>query len=42
MKQTPVYLLNKNGKLTLPDDFQFQMCDDDTAFLDSGQASYNT
>jgi hypothetical protein len=42
MKQTPVYLLNKKGKLTLPDDFQFQMCDDDTAFLDSGQASYNT
>ena len=42
MKHTPVYLLNKKGRLTLPEDFQFQLCDDDTAFLDSGQTSYYT
>ena len=42
IKQTPVYLLNKNGRLTLPADFQFQLCDDDTAFLDSGRTSYYT
>jgi hypothetical protein len=32
----PVYILNKKGKLTLPPNFQFQLCDDDRMFLDSG------
>jgi hypothetical protein len=32
----PVYLLNKKGKLTLPQNFQFQLSDDDRLFLDSG------
>lgn len=39
---TPVYLLNKKGKLTLPSDFQFQLSDDDALFLDSGISSYLT
>jgi hypothetical protein len=38
----PVYLLNKKGKLTLPPDFQFQLSDDDHAFLDTGAADYRT
>jgi hypothetical protein len=38
----PVYLLNKKGKLTLPSDFQFQLSDDDHAFLDTGAADYRT
>jgi len=42
LKQTPVYLLNKKEKLQLPDSFQFQLCDDDSAFLDSGETSYYT
>jgi hypothetical protein len=42
IKKTPVYLLNKKGKLNLPADFQFQLCDDDSAFLDSGRTSYYT
>jgi hypothetical protein len=42
MRDTPVFLLNKKGKLALPRDFQFQMSDDDGAFLDLGRASYYT
>jgi hypothetical protein len=42
LKKTPVYLLNKKGKFKLPDNFQFQLCDDDSAFLDSGGTSYYT
>lgn len=38
----PVYLLNKKGKLRLPPDFQFQLSDDDHAFLDTGAADYRT
>ncbi len=38
----PVYLLNKKGKLRLPADFQFQLSDDDHAFLDTGAADYRT
>jgi hypothetical protein len=38
----PVYLLNKKGKLRLPPDFQFQLSDDDHAFLDTGVADYRT
>ena len=39
---TPVYLLNKKGKLALPPDFQFQLADDDGFFLDLGCSSYWT
>jgi hypothetical protein len=42
MRDMPVFLLNKKGRLRLPRDFQFQMSDDDAAFLDMGQASYYT
>jgi hypothetical protein len=42
ISQTPVYLLNKKGNFTLPKDFQFQLADDDAAFLDVGEASYLT
>jgi hypothetical protein len=38
--QTPVYLLNKKGKLALAPDFQFQLSDDDALFLDSGESSF--
>ena len=38
----PVYLLNKKGKLRLPPDFQFQLSDDDHAFLDTGAVDYRT
>jgi hypothetical protein len=37
---TPVYILNKKGKLTLPVDFQFQLCDSDAFFLDVGYPAY--
>jgi hypothetical protein len=37
---TPVYLLNKKGRLTLPPNFQFQLSDDDGLFLDSGDSSF--
>ena len=37
-----VYLLDKRRKLNLSPEFQFQLCDDDAAFLDSGTASYWT
>lgn len=39
---TPVYLLNKKGKVTLRPDFQFQLSDDDGLFLDAGNSSYWT
>ncbi len=42
MGHTPVYLLNKKGKLELPTDFQFQLSDDDGLFLDPGNSSYWT
>ena len=42
LNRTPVYLLNKKGALALPADFQFQLCDDDSAFLDAGQTAYYT
>jgi hypothetical protein len=42
MRDTPVFLLNKHRRLTLPRDFQFQMSDDDAAFLDLGEPSYYT
>jgi hypothetical protein len=35
-----VYLLNKTKRLPLGKDFQFQLCDSDAAFLDSGVPSY--
>jgi hypothetical protein len=42
MGHTPVYMLNKNQKLALPPDFQFQLGDNDGLFLDLGTASYWT
>ena len=39
---SPVYLLNKKGRLDLPPDFQFQLSDSDAWFLDSGSSSYWT
>lgn len=41
LRTTPVYVLNK-GSLRLPENYQFQMIDDDAAFLDPGQRSYLT
>ena len=40
--RVPVFLMNKTGKLFLPDNFQFQLADDDAAFLDSGSYDYLT
>jgi hypothetical protein len=37
-----VYMLDKRKKLSLAPDFQFQLCDGDLAFLDSGSSSYWT
>jgi hypothetical protein len=37
---TPVYLPNKKGKLTPPPNFQFQLSDNDSLFLDSGDYSF--
>jgi len=37
---SPVFLLDKRKKLSLAPDFQFQLSDDDEAFLDIGTASY--
>jgi hypothetical protein len=39
---TPVYLMNRKGKLHLPPDFQFQLADADHFFMDSGGPSYWT
>ncbi len=40
--QKPIFLLNRKGKLSLPAEFQFQLCDDDVFFLDTGSSSYWT
>ena len=37
----PVYLLNKSN-FTFPSNFQFQLADDDEAFLDTGKPAYYT
>jgi len=37
---SPVFMLDKTGKLSLAPGFQFQLSDDDAAFLDTGTASY--
>lgn len=42
LTHTPVYLLNKRGRLSLAADFQFQMSDVDNGFFDSGQILYST
>jgi hypothetical protein len=42
IRYTPVYLLNKKGKLTLSQNYQFQLSDDDSLFLDSGNSSFLT
>ena len=42
VEHTPVFLLNKKGKLALPADFQFQISDDDGVFRDPGGPSYRT
>jgi hypothetical protein len=41
MQNTPVYLLSKKGKFS-PEGFEFQLSDDDAAFLDIGKSSYYT
>jgi len=38
----PVYFLSPNGKFAFPENFQFQLSDDDAAFLDTGAASFYT
>jgi hypothetical protein len=38
----PVFLLGSSRRLSLPPDYQFQLCDDDEAFLDSGGPDYLT
>lgn len=40
--RVPVFLLNASGKWVLPDNFQFQLADDDATFLDSGSHNYLT
>ena len=42
LTHTPVYLLNKKGRLSLAADFQFQMSDVDNGFFDSGEILYST
>lgn len=42
LQGSPVYVLNKKKKLQLSPEFQFQLSDNDAAFLDSGTASYWT
>jgi hypothetical protein len=42
MRNTPVYFFSRDGKFTLPKNFQFQLSDDDAAFLDTGAASFYT
>lgn len=40
MQGPPVYVLDKKKKLPAPPELQFQLCDDDAAFLDTGAVSY--
>src|SRR5205085_1748156 len=40
--KAPVFLLNKKGLFKAPDELQFQLIDDDGAFLDIGRANYLT
>ena len=42
IRHVPVYLLDRGHKLALPPDFQFQLCDDDTFWWDSGRCSFWT
>jgi hypothetical protein len=42
VKGPNVNVLNEKNRLTLPADFQVQLCDDDAAFLDIGKSSYVT
>jgi hypothetical protein len=42
VEHTPVFLLNKKGKLLAPPDFQYQLSDYDGLFMDMGSASYWT
>ena len=42
VRSTPVYLLNKHVNFKLSENFQFQMSDDDAAFLNTGTASFYT
>ncbi len=39
---SPVYFLSQNGKFAFPENFQFQLSDDDAAFLDTGAAAFYT
>jgi len=41
LRETPVYLLSRKG-FRFPENYQFQMADDDAAFLDPGEANYLT
>ncbi len=41
-KGADVSVLDENKRLSLPADFQVQLCDDDAAFLDIGKPSYVT
>jgi hypothetical protein len=40
MQGPPVYVLDKKKKLPVSPEMQFQLCDDDAAFLDTGAVSY--
>ncbi len=42
IQTTPVYFFSQNGKFAFPENFQFQLSDDDAAFLDIGAASFYT
>jgi hypothetical protein len=40
--KAPVFVLDKKGLFAPPPEFQFQLIDDDGAFLDVGRANYLT
>jgi hypothetical protein len=42
IRTTPVYFFSQNGNFAFPENFQFQLSDDDAAFLDIGAASFYT
>jgi hypothetical protein len=39
---TPVYFFSQHGKFAFPENFQFQLSDDDAAFLDIGAVAFYT
>jgi hypothetical protein len=42
VSKAPVFVLNKKARFTPPAEFQYQLIDDDGAFLNIGRANYLT